>query len=231
MSIEALPPMMPIMDIGDRIKQFREAAGMSQSALAKKAGVSQPVIADLETKKQRSTKFIVQIARALDKKIEDIDPQFGEPPRAVRGQAQAQYKPPPLFFDPVNTMPIFSAAEGGDGYIIISSDTIEHLPRPYTLEGIPEAYGILIVGESMIPAFKPGETAWVNPRLPPQRDSEVILYELGDETGDARALIKELISWTATHWTVKQYNPEQVFKLERALWSRCHRVVGKFMRR
>ncbi len=36
------------MTIGERLKQLRELKGLSQNGLAKRAGISQPVISDLE---------------------------------------------------------------------------------------------------------------------------------------------------------------------------------------
>ena len=208
------------MDFGPLIKAERLRRNMSQGTLAKQIGISQTAIQKIEDGLTTKSRYLSEIIEFLE-----LNPKN-------QTQSQGEFRPPPKLFDPAApAMPVYSAAEGGEGFIVISSDVIEYLPRPYTLEGIPEAYGILVVGESMTPAFKPGETAWVNPRLPPSRDADVILYEIGDETGEARALIKELVSWTADHWTVKQFNPAKTFKLERASWNRCHVVVGKFMRR
>jgi len=152
-------------------------------------------------------------------------------PSSVTAASALRYKPVPRFFDEGDRMPVYAAAEGGNGTMIVSTDEIDRIPRPYTLEGIAEAYGILITGESMVPAFRPGDTAWVNPRLPPIRDCEVILYQLNDRNGEAVATIKQLIGWNDREWQVQQWNPPKKFKLDRGLWKTCHRVVGKFSRR
>lgn len=132
-------------------------------------------------------------------------------------------------FDERDTIPVFAAAEAGPGYIIVSTDEIDRIPRPYVLENVAGAYGILVVGESMFPAFKPGDTAWIDPRLPPMRDAEAILYK--GEEGETTATIKQLVNWTDQDWSLQQWNPAKKFKLDRGLWKTCHRVVGKFSRR
>src|SRR5579872_1905122 len=67
--------------IGDKIKSLREQAGLSQAALARRAGVSQPVIHALENGSQPSSKKLPQIARALGVSAVDIDPSYGLPSR------------------------------------------------------------------------------------------------------------------------------------------------------
>lgn len=104
------------------------------------------------------------------------------------------------------------------------------IPRPHKLENISEAYGILVEGESMVPAFEPGDVAWVNPRLAPRRGRDVILYAETEGSADRRATIKRLKTWTDDHWTLEQWNPPKTFKLPRAEWTTCHRVAGKFSR-
>lgn len=83
----------------------------------------------------------------------------------------------------------------------------------------------------MDPAFEPGDTAWVNPRLPLVRECDVILYSIDTENGEAKATIKRLVSWTDTEWTLRQHQPKKTFKLKKIEWPKCHRVVGKFSRR
>ena len=150
---------------------------------------------------------------------------------SAHASAGTRTKPASRFFDDGDRMPVYAAAEGGNGTMIVSTDEIDRIPRPYSLEGIAEAYGILITGESMVPAFRPGDTAWVNPRLPPIRDCEVILYQVNDHNGEAVATIKHLVGWADREWLLQQWNPAKKFKLDRGLWKTCHRVVGKFSRR
>ena len=57
-----------------RVKEIREKEGLSQEALSEKSGVSRTIISGLEsgTIKETSTKTLVRIADALNKKVSDI---------------------------------------------------------------------------------------------------------------------------------------------------------------
>lgn len=50
--------------LADRVREARRSAQLSQAALAKKVGVSQPTIADIESGKIKETAHIVKIALA-----------------------------------------------------------------------------------------------------------------------------------------------------------------------
>lgn len=52
--------------VGQRVKQARKAAGLSQQALADKIGLRQATIAELEKGDSKSSKFLVEIALACD---------------------------------------------------------------------------------------------------------------------------------------------------------------------
>lgn len=68
------------MGIPENIKALRVREGLSQPELAKRAGVSQQLISQLENGKNTTTKKLPQIARALNASISDIDPAFGTDP-------------------------------------------------------------------------------------------------------------------------------------------------------
>ena len=55
------------MTFGARLKQLRELAGLSQNALAKRAGISRPIISELESNRRRTTS--IETARRLAKAL------------------------------------------------------------------------------------------------------------------------------------------------------------------
>jgi transcriptional regulator with XRE-family HTH domain len=69
------------MGIGARIKELRERKGWSQAALARAAGVTQSVIAKLESDPTRKTHVLAEIARALGVEPGEIDPKFNPRPK------------------------------------------------------------------------------------------------------------------------------------------------------
>lgn len=60
--------------MGYKIKEAREAKGMSQEELAKRAGISRTIIWNLETnpKAETTTKTLKKIAEALDTTVSAI---------------------------------------------------------------------------------------------------------------------------------------------------------------
>jgi transcriptional regulator with XRE-family HTH domain len=210
------------MALSDSIRHRLRELGMTESELARKAGVSQPTINALVNGTQRTTKYLPEIARALSLSPADLDPRLSE---------RHGHNPPPQILGQ-RDLPVYAAVEGGPGEIVVSKEPIDLVPRPWYLGEVKDGYAVLVVGESMDPAFSPGEIAIVNPRIPPMRGKHHIFISDDGENGEFRATIKKLLSWTESHWKVEQYNPpegqERVFTLSRADWSKAVRVVGKY---
>lgn len=70
--------------LADRLKEARHAAGLSQAALAKKAGVAQSTIGSIENGRNRGSTQIVPIARALGITPEWLQNGSGEASVSVR---------------------------------------------------------------------------------------------------------------------------------------------------
>jgi len=62
------------IDMGCKIKEYREALKMTQEDLAEKSGISRGTISALENGTARNTtsKTLIQIAQALDATVEQI---------------------------------------------------------------------------------------------------------------------------------------------------------------
>lgn len=127
-------------------------------------------------------------------------------------------------------LPVFASAMGGDGHVIITFDAIEYVDRPSYLEHVPDAYGVYIVGDSMYPAYRPSDIAYVHPRLPPAKDTDVVLFHT-PPTKDAECIIKQLNGWDDRSWYLEQFRPASEFKVDRIDWPICHRVLGRHNRR
>lgn len=64
------------MIFGIKVRELREALGMSQGELAKAAGCSQPVIVKIESGEQKTSRKLPGIARALGVDIAELDPDY-----------------------------------------------------------------------------------------------------------------------------------------------------------
>ena len=209
------------MAIGNEIKVRREELGWSQAKLAQMAGSKQQTVTRLES---GDTKYSKDLAAILDTLGlgKDGSRMLGDPARQ-----NGSYVPPPRVFDSVRKIPVHSAAEGGpEGALIVDIAPFEYVDRPSIVADVDEAYLIVITGDSMGERYRPGERAIVNPRKPPLPGADCIFRaEYAD--GEWKALIKELVRTTTTHWIVRQHNPEKELRLSRKEWQVCHRVVGR----
>lgn len=124
-------------------------------------------------------------------------------------------------------LPVFAAVEGGDGDLVVSTEPVELVPRPWYLGEVKDGYGVIVTGESMVPAYEPGDMAIVNPRLTHMR-GKIHIFTAESENSHFKATIKRLVSVTETDWIVEQYNPYKKFKLSKSIWTHAKRVVGKY---
>lgn len=220
--------------IGTRIKQARTARNMTQREVAEHFGIQRVSVTQWEN--DTTTPDIERIpvlAALLGVSADWLLEAKGAAPSPTESQRSKGFKPRVVeggqLVRQERTLPLYAAARGGDGHVIVTFEAIEYLKMPTILEGVRGGYGLLITGESMDPAYRTGDMALVNPNLPPQRDTDVILYHTppGDG-GETEAIIKRLDGLNDREWTLEQYNPRRTFKEYRADWPICHRVVGKY---
>lgn len=209
------------MDVGDKIRELREARGWSQDELAERVGISQAAIVKIEKGQTTRSRFLPDIAKALDRPIEEL----------VGGRATPHgYRPPPEFLGE-RDLPVFAAVEGGSGEMVVSTDPIDIVQRPWFLGTVKDGYAVLVTGESMEPAFRSGDLAIVNPRLGPQPSTDVILVA-DEKSGGFRASIKYLIKHEPHRWYLRQHNPppgeQRDFWRTKKEWPKALRVVGKY---
>ena len=122
-----------------------------------------------------------------------------------------------------------SAAGGPEGAWVLSGDAIAWIHRDQRLVGVRDAFACYVVGESMFPAYEQGNLLLVNPAVPPNAgDDCLLIQEVPD--GSRYALIKRLVRFNSTSWTVKQWNPDKTFSLPRKEWQRALLVIGKYNR-
>lgn len=220
----------------DRVKFLLADRKLTQAQATRLAGFKNPAfISDIVRghKSGVNGTNIAALARALSTTEEylrgDTDDSAAQPTR----NGSEGYRPPPVFLGE-RDLPVYAAVEGGPGEMVVSTDPIEIVPRPWFMNEVRDGYAILITGESMIPAYRPGEMAIVNPRLPPVRNQDTIFIAQSDERGEFRASIKHLLRWTDKDWFVEQYNPPTgqpaMLVMPRLEWNKALRVVGKYNR-
>src|SRR5229473_7505163 len=105
----------------------RRAKGLSQTELAAAARVSQQLIASIETGVTRTTKFLLRLAAALGVPPGRLDPDWLS---VLPVEERATGSAIPGSASSERDLPIHSSAEGGSGFIIVTTDAVDWLPRP-----------------------------------------------------------------------------------------------------
>ncbi|WP_212173131.1 S24 family peptidase [Burkholderia vietnamiensis] len=184
---------------------------MSQETLARAVGVSQGLIAQIESGKNQGTKHIAALARALDVSVDWLETGFGE--RARRGGHGGEHSgarhPSPLQY-PVSLKNfrmvfVIGRAQGGlperiwtDGdYPVGAADEYAEIATTDS-----HAFIVPVVGDSMSPKYEPGEFALVEPSTMPDVGEDVLV-----RLADGRTMLKRLYRRVGELIVLKSLNP------------------------
>jgi phage repressor protein C with HTH and peptisase S24 domain len=230
---------MSDIPVTERLRSLRMRAGVSMSEAAAACGYKTPSgYQHYEDPRKFAKRWLPR--EILDelaplftgRAVNGQSPVTAEEVWALGGYDRVPKGAPVVIVDPepprarTTLVPVYAAAMGGEGHVIIDFNPIEEARPPDELIRVRDSYGILIVGESMVPAYKPGDIAWVNPHKPIERETDVVLYHV-PPNGEAEAIIKTLAGFTQRDWKLRQYQPPRDFTEARADWPICHRIVGK----
>jgi len=210
----------PDMSIGERVREARKEAKLSQKDLAAKVGISQPTLSELERGDSRGTTSIATMAAALGVNALWLETGRG-PKRSMFGPAPSGL-PPPVASDavadeynvrPIKTeldaVPLISWVQAGnwceaqDPYP--AGDGNEWLSCP--VRHGPRTYALQIRGESMRnpggkPSFDDGDIVFVDPERSAVHKSLVIAkLDLTNEVTFKRLLID------GSDWYLEALNP------------------------
>lgn len=227
----------------DLIREAREARNLSQAKLARAVGVSQAIVGKIELKQVESTKALGRLISFLDLDaslfpaeafgISDLASYTQAPSRGLRATVSLpEFARDPAYWAAaaglIGDVPLYASAEGGAGSLLIERDPIGSERRPHELQGVKGGYAIFLVGESMIPEFEPGDTLFINPRMPVLSNTSCVFYSNKNE--EPVATVKRYLKDNGDDWLVRQFNPSKDFDLDKAEWAVRHRIVTKKFR-
>jgi phage repressor protein C with HTH and peptisase S24 domain len=176
--------------------------------------------------------------QALGAKVTAADILFGQSGAPVVNEAgsvidvstRSGYNPPPEFFGE-RDLPVFASVEGGDGALILSTEPIDHVLRPWYLKKVKDGYAVLVNGTSMEPRYEPGDMVVVNPKAAKVKGKDIILFS-NPEHGVQRAIVKRYMGENAAEWFLRQFNPPEGekadFRLFKHDWPMAVRVTGSY---
>lgn len=208
--------LMAALTCGDRVREIRIRLGMSQSALAKKANVSQAAISKIENNSTDSSKYIAHVAKALNTSAdflihgdEYVRQQSGTlDDFIIIGGDHSGEKPSPEEYVLVPQFDIYGSC--GSGSII---DTVEVkgglvFSRKWLREqNLPTQDDLRVIyakGDSMFPFIEDGQVLLVNPHDVIPKSNKVYFICI-----DGQYYVKRLINMV-THWVIRSDNPDKV---------------------
>lgn len=166
---------------GQRVKKRREELEMSQDDLAKKAGLTQPTISNIESGRNKGSTFAVQLASALK-----CSPHWLATGRGAK-EVGANTEPGPVIRARV---PLISWTTAGKW-----AEVSDPFPQgegeewvPTTASVGPNAFALRVVGDSMEPRIPDGCIVIIDPARPYRHGSIV----LAKRTQDQEATLKQL---------------------------------------
>lgn len=170
---------------GNRVKKRREELGLSQGELAKATGLAQPTISNIESGRNKSSSYAVQLAGALK-----CSPQWlatGKSDKAASPESHYNVSPGP---DLRGRVPLISWttagkwAEAQDPYI--PGEAEEWVVTTATVG--PNAFALRVVGDSMEPRIPDGAIVIIDPSRSYKHGSVV----LAKRSSDQEATLKQL---------------------------------------
>lgn len=218
------------------MRELRQAAGLSQEKLAELAGTSQPQINKLETGQRKMTvDWAVKLARPLG-----VEPTVllgldaGPPVDAVPSvPLRPRAAPPPLLRPPpaaslalsgvAEPMPVRAAARGGvDQEMFLEDGPIDWVAKPDYLKNARDPYAMYVVGDSMMPRFRPAQLLHVNPHKPPAAGAGVVVVKRSKAV-----LVKEFVRRAPDGIVLREYQPaDREFTVADGDLDTVHTVVG-----
>jgi len=193
----------------DRLYQARKAKGYSRESLAQKAGVSTSTITFLENGRNESSKFLVEIATALDVSAEWLKGEDAE--QSVTGLNEAKSQN--------GMIPIISWAMASNWCNIDSlepEDVIRWLTCPIKNHS-KNTFALRVSGISMYnpycqPSVEDGDIIFVDPEKSAENKSCVVVSIDNNITATFKQLIiedgQQYLQTLNPHW------PDRIIKME-----------------
>ncbi len=213
------------------MRELRQAAGLSQEKLAELAGTSQPQINKLETGQRKMTvDWAVKLAQPLGVEpavLLGLDlPATPVTARPARPAMPALLRTPPVGAQQVQaaaSMPVRAAARGGvDQEMFLEDGPIDWIARPDYLKNARDPYAMYVVGESMMPRFRPAQLLHVNPHKPPAPGAGVVVVKR-----NKAVLVKEFVRRGPEAVVLREYQPaDREFAVPLEDLDTLHTVVG-----
>ena len=131
----------------------------------------------------------------------------------------------PVVF-PTRRLPVYGLAMGGmEGALVLDTEPIDQVECLPGLEFVPDAYAVYVIGDSMAPRYRAGETVFVHPGKPP-RKGDYVVVQIQHDGDPAIGYVKEFVGYTNGSLVLAQLNPPQEVTFDVKDVRAVHKIVG-----
>ncbi|MEM1376168.1 MAG: S24 family peptidase [Pseudomonadota bacterium] len=202
---DKFPPDMKTLK--DRILERLEATGKSARAVSIEATGKPDLVRKILNDSIKSPNAVTmrQMAKSLETNVDWLLSGEG------RSDALDDASPTPANAAIVKSttakkLPVFGLAAGSiQGALTMTDDPVDWVPCPPALADAREIYVLWVTGESMAPAYEPGQKIYVSKVQPIRRGDYVVVQESRD--GGTATSIKRFVSKNHLRVVTEQYNP------------------------
>lgn len=212
--------------IPENIKDLRKRARPPQPALAKKAGVSQQLISQLENGVNLTTKYLPQIAKALGVTMAEVDETFADQPGRAANSS-------------IPDLEIFAGLGGGgefevwaNGYDGVPSDPDQvrgywQIPNYLVRRrgDLRNIYAWEVRGDSMEPTIFGGSVVFVDTSQSTPPPDDIYAVNFGDGLMVKRLKLVPRTDRVAVISDNERYGTDEFLREEVKIWGR---VIGWF---
>jgi phage repressor protein C with HTH and peptisase S24 domain len=192
---------------------------MSQRQVAASVGVRPATVSQWETGREKpGRERLLALSRTYNVTVEELvgvevdENSTGASVQRIPANANRALTPPGLDEGGVRQLPLDipvlgTGVAGGDGEFVLNGTVSEYVRRPPGLRTAANVFAVWITGDSMYPAFRNGDLAYVHPGRQPRVGDDVLIELQPEPDGSKKALVKRLVKLDNEQLIVEQFNP------------------------
>tara|TARA_R100001460_G_scaffold20355_4_gene42203 strand:- start:101 stop:709 length:609 start_codon:yes stop_codon:yes gene_type:complete len=186
------------MDYPNNLAAIRAKARISQKEAAKEVGVSQPEYGRMELGRRQIGHHIEAICKLFNVTEEEVL-EAPAPAEMKNGDAVLSDSRLPVFGRP-----------GFGKQLRWTDEAQKMILKPQELDGIKEAYAVVMPNDSMKPRCQGGDTLYVDPSYIVKTGDLVLVAQKGSDLRD----IVQLAAKETNAWTFERFDPAEKFTVE-----------------
>jgi len=227
-------------EIGRLIRRARKDKGLTLAELAHRIGVSRSAVNqwELGTSTPEAKRF-GDICRVLDIDPRELHKNINAPDQTHidapitrsanfpqgRITGGVRHMPTPFGWSGA-ILPVYGSSDAGGGVMALTEEPIgPPEPRPTFAGETTGAVGVIVEHDVMAPAYRRGDRLLLLPHKPAVPGDDVVLFS--GKPGEARkvkAVVRQLVQRTDSHWICQQHTPAKREKFAIADFPLCYRI-------